>query len=264
MHLDIGTRTDVGRVRTNNEDSFRAEPELNLFVVSDGMGGATHGEVASSTAVSVIVDHFRQARSAPSVPLEGESRPDLGEATNRLVSAVRRAHRAVYNLSANNPDMHGMGATVVAAVVDDGKLGLAHVGDSRAYRLRGMVFEQLTRDHSLVAEQVRLGLLTSEQAADSSLQTILTRALGHSEYVEVDADEHSIEEGDAFLLCCDGLTRMVPDEMIARTIQQAGSAQEAAERLVDLANDAGGEDNITAVVLRAKPRSQGWFRRMWS
>jgi serine/threonine protein phosphatase PrpC len=266
LQLEFGARTDLGRVRGNNEDSYGAEPELKLFVVSDGMGGAEHGEVASSMAVEGIVKHCRDARARADLPLEGESRPDLSPTTNRLVSAIRAAHRRVYERSVNEPALRGMGATVVAAMADGEKLSVAHVGDSRVYRLRGETFEQLTRDHSLVAEQVRLGLLTDEQAADSSLQTILTRALGHSENVEVDADEHTIEEGDTFLLCSDGLSRMVPDAAIASAIRQAANPQEAADRLIDLANEAGGEDNITAVVLRARAgtaSSGGWFRRMW-
>jgi serine/threonine protein phosphatase PrpC len=266
LQLEIGARTDTGRVRGNNEDSFGSEPKLSLFVVSDGMGGAEHGEVASAMAVAAIVNHCRNARGDDGLPAEGESRPDLSPATNRLVSAIRQAHREIFERSASDPSLKGMGATVVAALVNGEKLSVAHVGDSRVYRLRGETFEQLTRDHSLVAEQVRLGLLTDEQAADSHLQTILTRALGHSENVEVDADEHPIEEGDTFLLCSDGLSRMVPDAAIARAIQQAPNAQAAADALIDLANEAGGEDNITAIVFRAKKNNQpqGWFRRMWS
>lgn len=252
MGLEAGARTDTGRVRSNNEDSYGMAPELNLFVVSDGMGGAAHGEVASATTVSEILKHCREGHASASFPLMGEPRPDLGPAVNRLISAIRCAHRAVQQLSANDPSMRGMGATVVAAVVDGLRLGLAHVGDSRAYRLRGESFEQLTRDHSLVAEQVRLGLLTSEEAASSDLQTVLTRAIGHSDNIEIDADEHPVEEGDTFLLCSDGLSRMVPDAQIARTVREAPTVQEAADRLIALANQAGGEDNITAIVFRAR------------
>ncbi len=261
MHLEIGARTDVGRVRENNEDSFAVEPDISLFVVSDGMGGEEHGEVASAIAVAAVTKHCRQGLADPNLPLEGEPLPGFSPFSNRLLSAIRCAHSAIYRLAASDPSLHGMGATVVAAWVHEDRLNLAHVGDSRAYRLRSGRFEQLTHDHSLVAEQVRLGLLTSEQAASSSLQTILTRALGHAENVEVDLQEIQIANDDTFLLCSDGLSRMVPDSEIAGAIDESLGLQAASDRLIELANRAGGEDNITAVLFRAKPEPRGWFQR---
>ena len=263
MHLEIGARTDTGRVRGNNEDSFRAEADISLFVVSDGMGGAEHGEIASAVAVATVAEHCRRALSEPALPFEGAPQPELSPATNRLLSAIRCAHGAIYKLAASDPELVGMGATVVAAWVQNGKLSLAHVGDSRAYRLRSGQIEQLTPDHSLVAEQVRLGLLTSEQAAESSLQTVLTRALGHSEIIEIDPQEHAILEGDTVLLCSDGLTRMLPDGAIATAIHEARDLQAAGDSLIELANQAGGEDNITAVLFRAKSEPDNWFQRVW-
>jgi serine/threonine protein phosphatase PrpC len=263
VHLEIGVRTDTGRVRENNEDSFASEPDISLFVVSDGMGGAEHGEVASAIAVSAVAQHCRSAISDPALPVEGSAQPSLAPATNRLLSAVRCAHNAIYRLAASDPALRGMGATIVAAWVQEETLSLAHVGDSRAYRLRSGRIEQLTHDHSLVAEQVRLGLLTSEQAAESRLQTILTRALGHSENVEVDAQEHAIQDGDTFLLCSDGLSRMVPDPTIAAAIEESLGLQAASERLIEMANRAGGEDNITALLFRAHAKPRGWFPKVW-
>lgn len=254
MHLQIGARTDIGRMRQNNEDSFGVDPELNLFVVSDGIGGAEHGEIASETAVAAILKHCRDSVADPALPLEGAPEPGLSGKTNRLMSAIRAAHRSIYQLSAHDPALRGMGATVVAAWVNQGRLSLAHVGDSRAYRLRSAALEQLTQDHSLVAEQVRMGLLTDEQAAGSSLRTVLVRALGHSEHVEVDAAEFPIEDGDWFLLCSDGLSRMVSDAAIVRAIRQTPQATAAVDRLIELANDAGGEDNVTAVLIQAAAR----------
>jgi PPM family protein phosphatase len=260
VHLEIGARTDTGRVRQNNEDSFGSEPDISLFVVSDGMGGAEHGEIASAVAVATLIKHCRAALSDPALPIEGGPRPGLSSITNRLLSAVRCAHSAVYKLASDDPDLRGMGATIVAAWVQDETLSLAHVGDSRAYRLRSGNIEQLTHDHSLVAEQVRLGLLTSEQAADSKLQTVLTRALGHSEIVDVDVQEHVIRNGDTFLLCSDGLSRMVSDAAIAGAVGESLGLQAASDRLIQMANNAGGEDNITAVLFRAKNESRGWLR----
>jgi PPM family protein phosphatase len=251
VHLQIGARTDVGRVRDNNEDNFGVDSQLNLFIVSDGIGGAEHGEVASETAVAAILKHCRDSVANPALPLEGAAEPGLSDKTNRLASAIRVAHRTIYQLGASNPALRGMGATVVAGWVNGGTLSLAHVGDSRAYRLRAAALEQLTQDHSLVAEQVRMGLLTNEQAAGSSLRTVLVRALGHSEHLEVDAAEYPIEPGDWFLLCTDGLSRMVPDAAIVCAIRQAANASAAADRLIELANEAGGEDNVTAVLFQA-------------
>jgi serine/threonine protein phosphatase PrpC len=263
VHLEIGARTDTGRVRENNEDRFGVEPDMALFVVSDGMGGEEHGEVASAIAVDVITKHCRNALSDPSLTLEGTPRPNLTVASNRLLSAIRTAHNAIYRLAASDPTLHGMGATVVAAWVREDRLSLAHVGDSRAYRLRSGRLEQITNDHSFVAEQVRLGLLTNEQAAASNLQTILTRALGHAENVEVDIQEFSIADGDTFLLCSDGLSRMVSDPLIANAIEESLGLQATSDRLIELANHAGGEDNITAVLFRAAPEPRGWLQRVW-
>jgi protein phosphatase len=152
-----------------------------------------------------------------------------------------------------------MGATIVAIWLDGERLSLAHVGDSRAYRLRQQSLDQLTRDHSLVAEQVRLGILTPEQAERSEYQTMLIRALGASETVEVDVDEHVMIDGDAYLLCSDGLSRMIPDEKIAEAIVSVKKAQKAADHLVDLAKEAGGLDNVTAILVRCQPKARGLF-----
>ncbi len=266
MRLDTGARTDVGRLRNNNEDSHRVVPELNLFVLSDGMGGEAHGEVASSMAVQAVAEHCFEAANNRSAPFFGESRPDLSERTNRLLSAVDFANRRVHAAAAENPAQRRMGATILAAWLDDQRLSLAHVGDSRAYLLRVGTLEQLTADHSLVAEQVRRGLLTPQQAESSDMQSVLLRALGTHEEVEADADEYLLLDGDALLLCSDGLTRMVTDPEIASTLLTHASAQEAADRLVALANEYGGEDNITVIVLRVLRESNGFFARLrrWS
>jgi serine/threonine protein phosphatase PrpC len=259
VRIDFGARTDVGRVRELNEDNLRVVPELNLFILSDGIGGAAHGEVASEIAVTTIEEHCRKAAKDPSVPFEGDLRPDLTDKTNRLASALRLANHAIFSEASADQEKRGMGATIVAIWLDGDRLSLAHVGDSRAYRLRQRTMEQLTRDHSLVAEQVRLGILTPEQAERSEYQTMLMRALGASETVEVDVDEHVMLEGDAFLLCSDGLSRMVPDEKIADAIVSVNKAQKAADRLIELANEAGGVDNVTAIVVRFQPKARGFF-----
>ncbi len=266
MRVDIGARTDVGRVRNNNEDSYRVVPLLSLFVLSDGMGGEAHGEVASALAVETVATHCLEAANNLSAPSFGEPRPDLSEKTNRLASAVHLANRKIHEAALSDPRNRGMGATVLAVWLDGRRLSLVHVGDSRAYRLRAGAFAQLTSDHSLVAEQVRRGILTPQQADTSAMQSVLIRALGTHAEVEVDADEQLLLDGDALLLCSDGLTRMVTEPEIASTLLTYPDAQAAADRLVALANDYGGEDNVTVVVLRVALGSEGLLARLrrWS
>ncbi len=266
MRTEIGARSDIGRVRENNEDSFRLVPGVGLFVLSDGMGGQAHGEMASRIAVEMVVTHCREAQDNSSLPYPGEHHSKFSEKTNRLVTAVHLANRAVHEAAQAIPNHHGMGATLVAAWIDQRRLSVANVGDSRAYLLRSGQLEQLTEDHSLVAEQVRIGVLTPEQASQSEMQSVLTRALGAEEEVEVDSSEQLLLDGDRLLLCSDGLTRMVSNEQIARVILDSAGPQQAADRLVELANEAGGADNVTVVVLQFGAGSDGFFgrlRRVW-
>jgi len=260
--MDVGARTDVGRVRENNEDAFKVEASLELFIVSDGMGGEAHGEVASALAIETVIEHCQASLANLATPLFGDPNPDLSARTNRLASAVHLANKRIYEAGERDLGQRGMGATVVAAWVEDQRLSVAHVGDSRAYLLRGGALEQLTADHSLVAEQVRQGLLTPQQAESSELQNVLTRALGPAESVLVDADEHQIMPGDTLLLCTDGLSRMVTDEEIASTLMTSLAAQQAADRLIELANENGGVDNSTVIVVRFPQESSGLFDRL--
>jgi len=260
--IDASARTDLGRVRKNNEDAVRIEPALDLCVLSDGMGGQAHGEVASAMAVEMIVAHCNESRNDPDITLFGSSRPDLCERTNRLMSAVRMANRKIFDAAARNPEHEGMGATIVAAWLDDRRMSLVHVGDSRAYLLRAGSLEQLTADHSLVAEHVRRGTMTRQEAETSQLQNILIRALGTTDQVEVDADEQILIEGDTVLLCSDGLTHMVSDPEIASILSTVEPAQAAAGRLVELANENGGMDNVTVIVIRVLPEAGGLMARL--
>jgi protein phosphatase len=260
--IDAGARTDLGRVRKNNEDAFHIEPALDLYVLSDGMGGQAHGEVASAMAIETIVEHCRQSKNDPDITLFGNSRPDLCERTNRLMSAVRMANRTIFDAAIQDPAREGMGATIVAAWIDDRRMSLVHVGDSRAYLLRSGSIEQLTADHSLVAEHVRRGTMTPQEAENSKLQNILVRALGTQDQVEVDADEQMLLEGDTVLLCSDGLTHMATDPEIASILSTEENAQTAADRLIDLANENGGQDNVTVIVIRALPEAVGLMARL--
>ncbi len=233
MLIDAGAHNDVGRVRQNNEDAYRLEPALDLYVLCDGMGGEAHGELASTLAVETVVTHCLEAQNNIAAPLFGESRAGLSETTNRLASAVTLANRKIFEAASSNPEHAGMGTTIVTAWLKNGRLSVAHVGDSRAYLLRAGSLEQLTEDHSLVAENVRRGIMTPQEAENSSVQSVLIRSLGSSADVQVDASECMLLEGDTLVLCSDGLTRMVTDPEIASTITTVEPAQAAAKRLVE-------------------------------
>jgi serine/threonine protein phosphatase PrpC len=262
LRIETGARSDLGRVRKNNEDCVMTDEALGLFVVSDGMGGQAHGEVASETTAETVINHCRQAENNLATPSFGEMYPDCSEKTNRLVSAIHLANRTVYDMATKDPSQRGMGATVVAARIEGQRLSLAHVGDSRAYLLRTGTLSQLTADHSLVAERVRSGLMTPQEAEQSDLQNVLTRAVGTAAEVEVEADEQVLLPGDTLLFCTDGLTRMATDPEIASTLLTAITPQEAADRLVQLANENGGADNVSAIVVRLHPKPEGILDRL--
>lgn len=259
MRIASGGVTDVGRVRTNNEDCYKIVEPLHLFVLSDGMGGEAHGEVASAMAVETVVKHCLDIEANPAAKVIGAVQPDWSARTKRLSTAVHLANRNIFKSAEENRDRHGMGATLTAVWIDGAKLSLAHVGDSRAYLLRGGSLLQLTRDHSLVAEQVRRGILTAAEAEESDMQSVLLRALGAQEEIEVDAEEHTLFPRDVLLLCSDGLTRMVTEPEIAGTLQAETDSTRAAEKLAALANERGGPDNITVVIVRLEKDSKGWF-----
>ena len=259
VRIASGGVSDVGRVRTNNEDCYKIVERLNLFVLSDGMGGEVHGEIASAMAVETVVKHCLDAETNPAAQVIGAVQPYWSARTKHLATAVHLANRTIFKAAEKNPDHHGMGATLTAAWIDGAKLSIAHVGDSRAYLLRSGSLLQLTRDHSLVAEQVRRGILTAAEAEESSMQSVLLRALGAQAAIEVDAEEHTLFPRDILLLCSDGLTRMVTEPEIAGTLQAETDPARAAEKLVALANERGGPDNITVLTVRLEKDSKGWF-----
>ena len=259
MQISSGGATHVGMVRTNNEDCFRIASPLNLFVLADGMGGEAHGEVASALAVETVVKHCIEGRENPAAALLGEAKPGLTPKGRRLLSAIHLANQKVFQSAEEHPERQGMGATLTTAWIDGSQLSVGHVGDSRVYLLRTGQLQQLTSDHSLVAEQVRRGLLTATEAEQSNLQSVLLRALGTQAQVEVDVEEVGLFPGDVLLLCSDGLTRMVTEPEIAGTLQAEPIPQRAAEKLVQLANESGGIDNVTVIVVSFRPEPKGWF-----
>jgi len=259
LQISTGGATHVGMVRTNNEDCFRIVPTLHLYVLADGMGGEAHGEVASALAVETVVKHCMAGVENPETPLLGEPQPGLKPRSQRLLSAVHLANQKVFQSAEQHPEQEGMGATLTAAWIDDMQLSVGHVGDSRLYLLRTGQLQQLTSDHSLVAEQVRRGILTANEAEQSNLQSVLLRALGTQPEVEVDIEQVPLFPGDVLLLCSDGLTRMVTEPEIAGTLQAEPDPQRAAEKLIEHANEGGGIDNVSVIVVSLKPEPKGWF-----
>jgi len=259
VQIVSGGVTNVGRVRANNEDCFRIIGANNLFVLSDGMGGEAHGEIASALAVETVVKHCLEPADKNATLIFGDVPQAWSDKTRILANAVHLANKVIYESAEAHPEQHGMGATLTAVWIDEKRLSLAHVGDSRAYLLRGGALQQLTSDHSLVAEQVRRGILTPAEAERSEMQSVLLRALGAHPEVDVDAEEHALFGRDILLLCSDGLTRMVTEPEIAGTLQAEPDPTRAANRLVELANEQGGADNITVVVIRVGFESKGWF-----
>ncbi len=243
--------SDVGLQRDHNEDSFAILNEQELYVVADGMGGHRAGDVASRLATDAIVDFFR-ATAAEDVtwPFHFDSR--LSEEENRLLTGIRIANRQIVERSAHSRECHGMGTTVVGALFSPKKkkMYIGHVGDSRAYRIRGGKIAQMTRDHSLVNDYLlAMPELTEEQRSELP-KNVITRALGMQDHVTVDLQSDDAEPGDLYVLCSDGLSGMIEDDEILEVVGGTDDLHEACRRLVALANEHGGEDNITALVVR--------------
>jgi protein phosphatase len=223
------------------------------------MGGEAHGEIASALAVETVVKHCLEAEANPAAPIFGETKAGWNDVTKRLSSAVYLANQKIFESAEAHPEQQGMGATLTVACIEGERLSIAHVGDSRAYLLRSGSLQQLTSDHSLVAEQVRRGILTPAEAEQSAMQSVLLRALGSQPKVEIDAEEQPLFAGDLLLLCSDGLTRMVTEPEIAGALQAETDLEKAAEKLITLANEYGGADNITVIIVRAEKIYRGWF-----
>lgn len=262
MDIVFGAKTDVGLKREHNEDSLCADPQIGLFIVCDGMGGRNAGEIASGLAVEVIQKHMSDAHKATALPLIGAVNAKLSPQTNRLASAVHLANQVVNGASHSKPGQSGMGTTVVCALLNGPMLSVAHAGDSRMYLVRGESLHALTTDHSLVAEQVRQGILTEEQAEKSAQKNIVTRALGVEDTLQVDLDEIELVKGDVILLCSDGLTKGVTPAEILKVLREEKEPQAACDRLVKMANAAGGDDNTTVIVIMVRKVGTGVWREL--
>ena len=262
--LEIASATDPGMVRSHNEDSIGTDAEIGLAVLADGMGGYNAGEVASGIAVAMLTTEMKQAL--------GDHDPHASDGSGELMAEkfVRensaKANAAIYQTAKSQPQYSGMGTTLVIALFFDNRMTVGHIGDSRLYRLREDALEQVTRDHSLLQEQIDSGMISKEQARFSQNKNLVTRAVGIDPEVETEVHTYPVQRGDIFLLCSDGLSDMVPDEEIQATLTALQSNLPlAAKQLVQLANDCGGRDNISVILVRilddfAVPT--GWFAKL--
>lgn len=239
VHYAAAAMSDRGRKRTSNEDSYGFSVDHGVYVVCDGMGGAAAGEIASSLAVDEILKLAGSSAAAENT-------------REAMEAAVAAANHAIYSRAQRNQKLSGMGTTMVVLAVEERRVWVLNIGDSRCYRLRNRRLEQVTLDHSLVDEQVRLGRMTEAEAQRSPLRNVITRALGTQSQVTPDVFELEAEPGDLFLLCSDGLTKEIDDPLIESLLSIDLPLDELCERLVGAANKAGGHDNITAVVVRAE------------
>lgn len=245
MNYQFHAITDPGRARDNNEDSVAFDEEALVAVLADGMGGYNAGEIASGMATAFIKSELsRWLVEAGPVAQPKEIR-------RAMEICVDNANLAIFNSANANPAYAGMGTTLVLAVFRDGRLTVGHIGDSRCYRIRGAVMDQVTKDHSLLQEQIDAGMITLEQAAVSPIKNLVTRALGVEQSVMLEVNEFQVMPGDVYLMCSDGLSDMVEDEVIARIVGEGSELGQIAESLVTAANNNGGKDNISVLMVAA-------------
>jgi len=263
--LQLVGQTDVGKVREHNEDTIAFDPDIGLLVLADGMGGYNAGEVASGIAVKTIVNLVRESVEREDMRVQdretGMSRPSI-----ILRDAIHRANKIIYQTARTQPQCEGMGTTVVSALFFDNRIAIAHVGDSRLYRMRGEKFEQVTMDHSLLQELVDRGFYSAEEAQRAANKNYVTRALGVEPNVEVEIQEVPVQKGDFYVLCSDGLSDMVEDDDIHLTISTfSANLDTVAKQLIQLSNDNGGRDNVSVVmaqVVEAFPANKGIFDKI--
>ncbi len=258
MIYQFCSQTDPGLARENNEDAVTYDPPTALTVLADGMGGYNAGEVASGMATAFIRSEL--SRWLSQVGKTANAR----EVRRAMEICVDNANRSIFNSANSNPQYAGMGTTLVVGVCHEARLMLGHIGDSRCYRLRGEELTQITKDHSLLQEQMDAGLITPEQAATSLNKNLVTRALGVEDTVLLEVNEHRVEAGDLYLMCSDGLSDMVDDAAIAAALQTADTLEHKSAALVAAANAAGGRDNISVLLFQAQEGSQkrGFMSRL--
>jgi serine/threonine protein phosphatase PrpC len=258
-------QTDTGKVREHNEDTIAFDADIGLLVLADGMGGYNAGEVASGIAVKTIVNLVRESVEREDLRIADQA-TGMSRASIILRDAIHRANKNIYQTARAQPQCEGMGTTVVAALMFDNKIAVAHVGDSRMYRLRGEKFEQVTMDHSLLQELVDRGFYSPEEAQRAANKNYVTRALGVEATVDVEIQEVPTQKGDYYVLCSDGLSDMVEDDDIHLTISTFGANLETvAKQLIQLTNDNGGRDNVSVLmahVAETFPANKGVLDRI--
>jgi PPM family protein phosphatase len=257
MQFEFFSALDTGRARSNNEDAVRVDEALALAVLADGMGGYNAGEVASAIAVDCMVEHMSHWLAEPNPPR------DEADIRGALAAGAQHANQTVFDAAQSRTEYNGMGTTLVTALFNDDRVWVGHIGDSRAYRLRGGRLEQLSRDHSLLQEQIDAGLLTPEEAVFSMNRNLVTRAVGVEPQVELEVVGHDLRSGDTILLCSDGLSDMLPDAGIAQVMRTSDNLEATAHALIAAANAAGGRDNISVVLVRAKGGAAQPGRAWW-
>jgi len=243
VQYQIGALTDIGQKRQQNQDSIGVFPELGLFVVADGMGGHRGGEIASALAVEAI------PKFVGTPPMDIESSRQL------VCGSIEEANRKIFDKSRQDPKLHGMGTTATVLFFRDGKLYLGQVGDSRCYLLQEGAIWQLTRDHSLVEEKFRAGIISREEIKTDSMRNVITRSVGFEENVQIDCFEMEVHPGDLFVACSDGLSGPLGNQEILETVENAlvdGDPQKAADGLIARANQNGGEDNISSILVQVQ------------
>lgn len=258
MHYEFACLTDRGRIRANNEDAVFIDPARGLAVLADGMGGYNAGEVASGMATALLARHLGRWLD------DAGPGPDGRDLRRALQACVAEVNQAIFESAQANAQYAGMGTTLVVAVFQGPRVVVGHIGDSRLYRLRGGVLVRITRDHSLLQEQLDAGLITPQQAAVSLHRNLVTRALGVDDSVLLEVGEHRVEAGDCYLLCSDGLSDMVDDPAIAALLAQETAPEARARALVDAANARGGRDNISVLLAQARgaPARRGFISRL--
>ena len=262
--LEVATATDPGMVRSHNEDSIATDPQIGLAVLADGMGGYNAGEVASGIAVAMLKTELSQAlEDHEPHSANGSSGEPLAVSLIKENSA--KANAAIYQTAKSQPQYTGMGTTLVVVLFYDNRVTVGHIGDSRLYRLRNGQFDQITRDHSLLQEQIESGMITKEQARYSQNKNLVTRAVGIDPEVDTEVHTYDVAVGDIYLLCSDGLSDMVVDDDIHSTLTTLQTNLPlAAKQLVQLANDKGGRDNISVILVRVLgdfAAATGWFAK---
>lgn len=243
MQYSFVAKTDPGRARGNNEDSVALDPDTRTVVLADGMGGYNAGEIASGMATAFIKSEMSRWLT------EAGNAAALREVRRAMEICVENANLSIFNAANANAAYSGMGTTLVVGVFREDKLLLGHIGDSRCYRLRDGELQQITKDHSLLQEQIDAGLITPEQAAHSTIKNLVTRAVGVDDVVLLEVNEHSVQAGDMYLLCSDGLSDMVDDAGIARIVLAERELEQKAADLIDAANANGGRDNISVLLV---------------